>query len=124
MRSPAPHSIHAPAASTPRPSDPPPEQSAPPSSPASPPAASARLPLASPAPASKVAPEGAARAPSRAVRGFFLLRVSFAHSACPERSRRTSQRYLSLRILLCASSAFSASLRYLFLSLFLLLPYQ
>src|SRR6266852_3955509 len=104
--------------------DPPPDQSLLPSSPAPPRAASARSSRASPAPVSKVAPEGAARAPSRAVRGFFLLRVSSARSAFPERSRRASQRYLSLRILLCASSADSASLRYLFLSLFLLLPYQ
>src|SRR5260370_11934505 len=84
MRFPAPHSIHAPAASTPRQTDPPPDQSAPPNSPASRRAASARSPLASPAPASEVVTTAVAGAPLRAVRGFFLLRVSSARGVHPD----------------------------------------
>src|SRR5260370_35082973 len=83
MRFPAPHSIHAPAASTPRQTDPPPDQSAPPNSPASRRAASARSPLASPAPASEVVTTAVARAPLRAVRGLLLLRVSSARGVHP-----------------------------------------
>src|SRR5260370_24427115 len=68
--------------------DPPPDQSALPSSPESRRAASPRSPGASPAPASRVAAEGAARALSPTI---------------PE------------RVLLCASSSRFASLRYLLL---------
>src|SRR6266436_2138834 len=86
-RSLAPHSIHARAVYTPHQMDPPPDQSAPPNFPATRRATSVQRKLASPAPASEVAAEAAAHAPSPAI---------------------------PARALLCASSARSASLRYLF----------
>src|SRR5260370_572895 len=105
-RSPAPHSIHAPAARIPHQTDPPQDQLPLPNSPAIRRATSAQSSRVSPEPASKAAAEAKARAPSPIIRGFFFH--------CGFAAQPAFLRCLFLRFLLCDSPVYSVSLRYLF----------